>query len=99
MDMLPMKEYMGPLLEAIRTKNIELAEEWARSEHWATVEQLIAASSPPPSRPGSVVGGSVSVGVGGSSSGPKWTCSLCTYLNSMELRECEMCNTPRITNN
>lgn len=50
MDMLPMREYMGPLLEALRDDDNAAAEEWARSEHWATVEQLIAASSPPPSR-------------------------------------------------
>lgn len=50
MDMLPMREYMGPLLQALRNKNREAADEWSRSEHWATVEQLIAASSPPPSR-------------------------------------------------
>nr|CAD7588973.1 unnamed protein product [Timema genevievae] len=45
MDMLPMKEYMSPILEAVRTKNSDLAENWSRSEHWATVEQLITASS------------------------------------------------------
>ncbi|XP_044759082.1 nuclear protein localization protein 4 homolog isoform X2 [Coccinella septempunctata] len=96
MDMLPMQDYMGPLLEAIRTKNVELANEWSRSEQWATVEQLIAASSPPPSRPGSVAAGGISVGVGASSNGPKWTCSFCTYLNRMDLIECEMCNSPRL---
>lgn len=50
MEMLPMREYMAPLLQAIREKNVRAALEWSRSEHWATVEQLIAASSPPPSR-------------------------------------------------
>lgn len=50
MDMLPMKEYMGPLLKAIKEKDSDAALQWSRSEHWATVEQLIAASSPPPSR-------------------------------------------------
>lgn len=45
-----MREYMGPLLEAIKNRSTEAAQEWSRSEHWATVEQLIAASSPPPSR-------------------------------------------------
>lgn len=50
MDMLPMREYMEPLLKAIREKDSNAALEWSRSEHWATVEQLIAASSPPPSR-------------------------------------------------
>lgn len=50
MEMLPMREYMGPLLQAIREKDANAAIEWSRSEHWATVEQLIVASSPPPSR-------------------------------------------------
>ncbi|XP_014606395.1 PREDICTED: nuclear protein localization protein 4 homolog isoform X1 [Polistes canadensis] len=45
MDMLPMKDHMGPLLEAVRTKNKQMAIEWSRSEHWATVEQLISASA------------------------------------------------------
>ncbi|KAJ3617535.1 hypothetical protein MTP99_007248 [Tenebrio molitor] len=50
MDMLPMKEYMGPLLRALKNRDAAAAEEWSSSEHWATIEQLIAASSPPPSR-------------------------------------------------
>ncbi|CAL1686966.1 unnamed protein product [Lasius platythorax] len=45
MDMYPMKDHMLPLLEAIRNKNKEKALEWAQSEHWATVEQLISATS------------------------------------------------------
>lgn len=52
MDMLPMKEFMDPLLAAVKNRDSEQAQEWTRSEHWATVEQLIAASntSPPTSR-------------------------------------------------
>jgi nuclear protein localization family protein 4 len=47
---------MGPILEAVRTQNSGQAQDWSHSEHWATVEQLIAASlsSPPQSRPQSV---------------------------------------------
>lgn len=36
---------MTPLLEAVRNKDKEKAIEWARSEHWATVEQLISATT------------------------------------------------------
>lgn len=52
MEMLPMQEYMGPLLQAVRNRDNDAALEWSRSEHWATVEQLIAATntSPPNSR-------------------------------------------------
>lgn len=45
MEMLPLKEYIGPLLEAVKNRDEEKAKDWAQSEHWATVEQLIAASS------------------------------------------------------
>ncbi|XP_014476067.1 PREDICTED: nuclear protein localization protein 4 homolog isoform X2 [Dinoponera quadriceps] len=50
MDMYPMKDYMLTLLEAIRNKDKQKAIEWAQSEHWATVEQLISASSSGTSR-------------------------------------------------
>lgn len=50
MDMLPMRDSMGPLLDALKNHDKDKAEEWSRSEQWATLEQLIAASSPPPSR-------------------------------------------------
>ncbi|KAK2581790.1 hypothetical protein KPH14_002266 [Odynerus spinipes] len=45
MDMLPMKDHMMPLLEAVRNKDKQKAMEWARSEHWATVEELISATA------------------------------------------------------
>ncbi|XP_015608154.1 nuclear protein localization protein 4 homolog [Cephus cinctus] len=75
MDMLPMKDHMAPLLEAIRTRNKEKALEWARSEHWATVEQLIfatTAASPRSSRTPGVafaLGSGLPSSNGGSSSG------------------------------
>ncbi|XP_056638250.1 nuclear protein localization protein 4 homolog [Diorhabda sublineata] len=94
MEMLPMREYIEPLLTALRNKDKEAAEEWSRSEHWATLEQLIAASSPPPSRPGSVASGVIPSSPGGSS-GPKWTCPFCTFLNNSDVQNCEMCNLPR----
>lgn len=115
MDMLPMKEYMGPLLEALKAKDENGAEEWSRSEHWATIEQLIAASSPPPSRyvffssssllvnwpkidvcfrPGSVASGSVGAVAGAPGN---WTCPHCTFLNTSEVSNCEMCSLPRST--
>ncbi|KAK5641222.1 hypothetical protein RI129_009769 [Pyrocoelia pectoralis] len=96
MDMLPMMDYMGPLLEAIKNKDASAALEWSRSEHWATVEQLIAATntSPPNSRPGSV--GAVSTtATSGSPSAAQWTCPFCTFLNPAEVHSCEMCSLPR----
>ncbi|XP_067006587.1 nuclear protein localization protein 4 homolog [Anabrus simplex] len=105
MDMLPMREFMGPLLEAVRSHNAEQAQDWSRSEHWATVEQLIAASSssPPQSRPQSVA---VNIGEVSSddsrmssdaagASQSLWTCPHCTFLNPSDLMSCEMCRLPR----
>lgn len=45
MDMLPMKESIGPLLAAVRSKNTEQAFEWKEQEIWRTLETLIQASS------------------------------------------------------
>ncbi|KAF7280488.1 hypothetical protein GWI33_005829 [Rhynchophorus ferrugineus] len=94
MEMLPMREYLEPLLTAIRNKDRVAAKEWSRSEQWATLEQLIAASSPPPSRPGSVTSGNINAS-GGTSTGPKWTCQHCTYINESDVNSCEICNLPR----
>lgn len=44
MDALPMMPHMDELLDAIHNKDTELAARWRQSGHWATVEQLIAAS-------------------------------------------------------
>ncbi|XP_046391549.1 nuclear protein localization protein 4 homolog [Ischnura elegans] len=65
MEMLPLKECIGPLLEAVKSKDEGKAKDWARSEQWATVEQVIAAStsSGGPSSPlssGAISGGSLS---------------------------------------
>lgn len=72
-----LQDHMLPLLEAIRNKDKEKALEWAQSEHWATVEQLISAastSSRPPQAtsfsgssrtlPSTIAEGSAGVGVG-----------------------------------
>lgn len=45
MDMLPMKSSMGPLLEAVRTKDYALAMQWKEQDVWSTLETLITASS------------------------------------------------------
>ncbi|XP_033213216.1 nuclear protein localization protein 4 homolog isoform X1 [Belonocnema kinseyi] len=113
MDMLPMKDHMAPLLEAIRTNNRQKAIDWARSEHWATVEQLISATAASTSHSasgvifGNNIASSSSSGIGGIGVGtgpvnqqpeqPLWTCPHCTFLNPGEISSCEMCSLPRMT--
>lgn len=45
MDMLPLKAEMGPLFEAIKTRDNALALSFKNHEVWRTLEQLISASS------------------------------------------------------
>lgn len=97
---------MKPLLEAIKNKDARAALEWKKSEHWATVEQLIQATS-------GEVGGGMSGALGGSiitdtppsssttpsssesSGNNSWTCSHCTFINQTISESCDMCHLPR----
>uniref|UniRef100_A0A1B6CST9 Nuclear protein localization protein 4 homolog n=2 Tax=Clastoptera arizonana TaxID=38151 RepID=A0A1B6CST9_9HEMI len=88
MNMLPMQGFIGPLLTAVRNHHKESALEWARSEPWVTVEQLIVASR-------DTGAGSVASPQGGSVMGEEWTCPYCTFLNPSNINTCDMCNLPR----
>jgi len=96
MDIVPIKEYIGPLLEAVRLNQPEKANDWSKSEHWATVEQLVAASTITPS---------ISTGTSAGSSGnapivsPQtagWACTHCTFVNASGATNCIMCALPRV---
>jgi len=79
MDILPMKDVMGPLLEAVKQRDTDAAAEWAGADHWANLEQMIAASdSSPPLAPQA-----------------QWTCPHCTFLNPQTMSQCDMCGLPR----
>uniref|UniRef100_A0A8C5U9T6 Nuclear protein localization protein 4 homolog n=1 Tax=Malurus cyaneus samueli TaxID=2593467 RepID=A0A8C5U9T6_9PASS len=39
-EVMPLRDSISLLLEAVRTKNEELAQTWKKSEQWATIEQL-----------------------------------------------------------
>ena len=106
-----LQDHMAPLLEAIRTNDRQTTLEWARSEHWATVEQLISATAASTSHSaagvsfGNNIGSSSSSGIGGIGVGsgsvnPQseqslWTCPHCTFLNPGDISSCEMCSLPR----
>ncbi|CAG7733894.1 unnamed protein product [Allacma fusca] len=98
MDVYPLKDYIAPLVDAIRTNNIDAANDWAASDHWLTVKSLVEASTVT----ASTSAGAHSVGVGSGSSGSPmvvpqstWTCSHCTYINDGSAQHCEMCSLPR----
>lgn len=82
---------MDLLLEAVRSQNIELANEWASGDQWGTVTQLLAHADQVSM--GSRVGeeGMARSAVPGQSA---WTCAHCTYINPANLLSCEICNLP-----
>ena len=43
-DVLPMREHMSPLLEAVRTHDVAAALQWAHEEQWSTMQHLLQAS-------------------------------------------------------
>lgn len=45
MDMLPLRQHMGPLLEAVRSKNPNKAADFKGEEVWKLLESLVQASS------------------------------------------------------
>lgn len=88
MDVVPIKEHMKTLIDAVRTKNKELAYQFKSEENWRTLETLIAASS----------SGSSGLETNATASAPTsatWTCKHCTFINRSELSTCEMCSLPR----
>ncbi|XP_058128457.1 nuclear protein localization protein 4 homolog [Anopheles ziemanni] len=90
-DMLPMKSQLGPLLEAIRSKDKAKANEWKTREVWKTLEELIAASS---HHEDSSMSNDVEFVPSGEAE-QNWICTFCTFINSRELPACEICNLPR----
>ena len=39
------RDYLGPLYEAIRTKNVDAAREWSYLDHWTNMQALIQATT------------------------------------------------------
>ncbi|XP_022108417.1 nuclear protein localization protein 4 homolog [Acanthaster planci] len=91
LQMLPIREHMGSLLDALRSRDGELAKAWSKSEQWATLEHFMAAQGPSPTS----TTATTMAAAGGMSQGT-WTCSRCTYINTNSLKAvCEMCEGPK----
>uniref|UniRef100_A0A8C4EYJ5 Nuclear protein localization protein 4 homolog n=1 Tax=Dicentrarchus labrax TaxID=13489 RepID=A0A8C4EYJ5_DICLA len=43
-EVMPLRDSIGLLLDAVRTSNEDLAQTWKKSEQWATIEQLCSKS-------------------------------------------------------
>ncbi|KAG1669348.1 Nuclear protein localization protein 4 [Nymphon striatum] len=90
MDVLPLFGSLGPLLQAVKSKNVDLANQWANEEQWETVKQLLVAQggSPPQSRP-------QSADAEMDTSSGNWTCKHCTFINTPDKNTCEICALPQ----
>lgn len=87
LDIVPLKDTMAPLLQAVRTKDVALAEKWTKNDHWQTLEQIMASQGP----------GGEAHGTSGSnaSAASSWTCQHCTFLNRTGSTVCEICGLPQ----
>eukprot|EP00092_Neocalanus_flemingeri_P040162 GFUD01043747.1.p1 GENE.GFUD01043747.1~~GFUD01043747.1.p1 ORF type:complete len:562 (+),score=130.40 GFUD01043747.1:53-1738(+) len=45
LDIMPLRDFLGPLYEAIRTANVEAAREWSYLDHWSQMQALIQATT------------------------------------------------------
>uniref|UniRef100_A0A6I8SED5 Nuclear protein localization protein 4 homolog n=1 Tax=Xenopus tropicalis TaxID=8364 RepID=A0A6I8SED5_XENTR len=91
-DVMPLQESIGLLLDAVRTRNEELAQTWKKSEQWATIEQLCSTVGHQPSELhdyGAIGGASHAA------SSSMWSCVHCTFMNQAGTDHCEMCRLPR----
>lgn len=110
MEIYPMRLFLEPLLDAIKTKNRDKATDWAHEEAWATVDQLITAQGPspdimgPPSGAGGPLGNASAMGAAAAaaasghdvaSDGSMWACPHCTFLNQPHLTTCDICSLPK----
>uniref|UniRef100_A0A674JQ48 Nuclear protein localization protein 4 homolog n=1 Tax=Terrapene triunguis TaxID=2587831 RepID=A0A674JQ48_9SAUR len=57
-EVMPLQDSISLLLEAVRTRNEELAQTWKKSEQWATIEQLCSKSPELPALAPKVCSGS-----------------------------------------
>jgi len=96
-DVLPLREHMAPLLEAVKTSNVANALQWSHGEQWSTMQHLLQASAPSPTSLGATGRSESFVGANASPLPPigsTWQCAHCTYINASP-DTCAMCGLPK----
>ncbi|KAM4663209.1 nuclear protein localization protein 4 homolog [Discoglossus pictus] len=91
-EVMPLQDSISLLLDAVKTRNEELAQTWKKSEQWATIEQLCSTVGVQPSelQDFGATGGSTHA-----ASSSMWSCIHCTFMNQAGTDQCEMCRLPR----
>jgi nuclear protein localization family protein 4 len=95
MEFVNIRDYMGPLYEAIRTADAAKAHDWRKSEVWGTVESLVEASITPALASDPTATGSNNRQQPLVAPQSVWTCNQCTYINHNSGPNCEVCQLPR----
>ncbi|KAK0048488.1 nuclear protein localization protein 4 [Biomphalaria pfeifferi] len=93
-DMLPLKDKMDILFEAVKNHDEAKAMEFMKTEEWATVQEMMFANGPSMSSPSSSNTSGARQPTA-QSGGPMWTCAHCTFLNQSIHNSCEMCSLPQ----
>lgn len=91
-EVMPLRDSIGLLLDAVKTSNEELAQTWKKSEQWATIEQLCSTVGGQQAEPSYPMAGGASAPATSSS---MWSCQHCTFMNQPGTELCEMCSLPR----
>lgn len=91
-DSLPLQDCLEPLLQAVRTKNVDLAKGWSSSDEWCTVERLMDHERSMSTEMIHEPSGAAS---SGNSASALWICKHCTFLNQPDVATCEMCGLPQ----
>ncbi|XP_005805422.1 nuclear protein localization protein 4 homolog [Xiphophorus maculatus] len=92
-EVMPLRDSIGLLLDAVKTSNEELAQTWKKSEQWATIEQLCSTVG---GQPSSSLGYEAMGGPAApASSSAMWSCLHCTFMNQPGTEHCEICSLPR----
>lgn len=94
-DLLPLKEKICILLDAVQNNDEKLAHQFKKTEEWATVEEMMAAHVPTltPGRPSSSYVGPKAAPL--PPIGSSWTCAHCTFINTTDKDHCDMCSLPK----
>ncbi|XP_061611349.1 nuclear protein localization protein 4 homolog isoform X1 [Phyllopteryx taeniolatus] len=93
-EVMPLRDSIGLLLDAVKTSDEDLADAWKKSEQWATIEQLCGTVGGQPSSGPAGFDGTADPSAPPSSSAV-WSCVHCTFMNQPGTEHCEMCRLPR----
>ncbi|CAG5121679.1 unnamed protein product [Candidula unifasciata] len=89
-EMLPLKDKMDLLFEAVKNHDEQKAMEFKKTEEWATVEEMMSAHESP-----SLPSAAHTDEDSGQPGGAMWTCAHCTFINRPTQVACEMCSLPQ----